>query len=115
MEYKYFNLEQDPKMKGLDNYLMLLLDKARGFAGIPFKITSGVRDLYSNKQVNGIKDSSHLKGLAADILCENSTQRFFIEKGAYMAGFRRIGKGDNHVHLDIDPEKPQDISFIENH
>lgn len=113
--YKYFNEKQDPKMIGLDTNLMIMLDKARDLAGVPFVITSGKRDLYTNLECKGIKDSSHLKGLACDIECENDVQQFFILKGAYNAGFTRIGLGKQHIHLDIDPAKPQNVCFIENH
>lgn len=113
--FKYFNLEQDPKMEGLDNSLMLLLDKAREFSGIPFIITSGKRDVYTNTEIGGVKDSSHLKGLACDIECEGSKQAFFIILGATQAGFKRIGIGKWHIHLDIDPNKPQNVLFVENH
>lgn len=115
MALKHFNLEQDPKMIGLDNKLMILLDNARTMADIPFKITSGKRDLYSNNAVDGVSDSAHLKGLACDIECENSTERYHIIKGAIVAGFKRIGIGKGHIHLDIDHEKAQNVIFEENH
>lgn len=112
---KHFNIEQDPKMEGLDIKLMTLLDNARTMADIPFIITSGKRDVYSNNEVGGVKDSAHLKGLACDIECESSTARYHIIKGAIVAGFKRIGIGKGHIHLDIDPEKPQNVLFEENH
>jgi len=113
--YKHFNELQDPKMVGLDKNLMLMLDKAREYAEIPFIITSGVRSIFSNREVGGVEDSSHLKGLACDIECENSTQRFYIINGALKAGFRRIGIGKGHIHLDIDTAKPQYLLFLESH
>lgn len=112
---KHFNLEQDPKMAGLDIKLLTMLDNARTMADIPFIITSGKRDLYTNTELGGVKDSSHLKGLACDIECKNSTQAFCIIKGAIVAGFKRIGMGKGHIHLDIDPVKPQNVLFIEEH
>ena len=115
MTLKHFNIEQDPKMAGLDIKLMVLLDNARTMADMPFIITSGKRSIYSNKEAGGVVDSSHLKGLAADIECNNDHEAFLIKKGAYVAGFRRIGTGKGHIHLDIDPDKPQDVDFIENH
>lgn len=112
---KHFSIEKDPKMAGLDIKLLSLLDNARTMADMPFIITSGKRDVYTNNEVGGVKDSSHLKGLACDIECENSTQRYYILRGALVAGFRRIGLGKGHIHLDIDPEKPQNVIFIEEH
>lgn len=115
MAYKHFNNLQDPKIIGLDNKLMVLLDNARTMADIPFRITSGKRDIFTNTEAGGVKDSSHLKGLACDIECENSTQRFYIIRGALIAGFKRIGIGKGHIHLDIDLEKPQNVIFNEDH
>lgn len=113
MALKHFNLEQDPKMAGLDIKLLVLLDNARTFADMPFIITSGVRNIDTNKVCGGVENSAHLKGLACDIKCDNSTNTFNIIKGAIVAGFNRIGIGKGHIHLDIDKEKPQNVLFIE--
>ena len=110
---KFFNPEQDPEMVGVDYKLMYKLDLARQMADIPFIITSGLRSIEKNKEIGGADDSSHLKGLACDIACENSQQAFCIIKGAFMAGFERIGLGKGHIHLDIDTEKPQKVLFVE--
>jgi len=110
---KHFSIEKDPEIIGLDIKLLTLLDNARTMADIPFIITSGKRDVKKNEEVGGINNSAHLKGLACDIACENSTQAFLIIKGAIVAGFKRIGIGKRHIHLDIDTEKPQNILFIE--
>lgn len=112
--YKFFNPIQDPKMIGLDEGLMKMLDAARYNANIPFVITSGLRTPAENAACGGVNDSSHLTGLAADILCENDTDRYLIVNGAVQAGFKRIGLGNQHVHLDIDTSKPQNILWVEN-
>lgn len=113
MALRFFNPEQDPKMVGVDYKLMYKLDLARQMADIPFIITSGLRSIEKNKEIGGADDSSHLKGLACDIACENSQQAFCIIKGAFMAGFERIGLGKGHIHLDIDDSKPQKVLFVE--
>lgn len=110
---KHFSIEKDPKMVGLDIKLMVLLDNARTMADIPIIITSGIRTVKENIHAKGVNNSAHLLGLACDIKCENSTQAFLIVKGAIVAGFKRIGLGKGHIHLDIDPEKPQNVLFIE--
>lgn len=109
MGLKFFNIEQDPKMQGLDHKLMFKLDLARQMADIPFVITSGVRTPEQNAEVGGKANSSHLTGLGCDIRCRNDTEQYLIVKGAFMAGFERIFKGEGHIHLDIDPDKPQKV------
>ncbi|KQC10526.1 MAG: peptidase M15, partial [Candidatus Cloacimonas sp. SDB] len=47
--------------------LVLKLDLARELAETPFIITSGYRCPKHNREVGGVKDSAHVKGLAVDI------------------------------------------------
>jgi len=108
-EYQYFNLKQDPNIKGLDIKLMYMLDIAREFACIPFKITSGLRKADKNREIGGVWDSAHLTGLAVDIATKNHTTTFYIVKGLLSAGFKRIIIEKDHIHTDIDETKPQNI------
>ena len=89
----------------MDKSFLDRLQAARKLAGIPFKITSGYRTKEHNKKVGGSISSSHLKGVAADIYCENSGQRFLIVKCLLNAGFKRIGIGDKFIHVDSDKSK----------
>ena len=111
--YNYFNPIQDPKMVGLDSNLMTLLNSARDFATIPFIITSGLRTDAESIAVGGFAGDPHTKGLACDILCKSDTQQYLIVNGALKAGFKRIGLGLNHVHLDIDSSQTQNVIWIE--
>jgi hypothetical protein len=106
---KYF---KEDKAIGLNENLLIMLDRAREEAGIKFPITSGLRTHEENIKAGGVYNSAHLKGEAVDILCENNTQRFYILKGAILAGFKRIEIAEKHIHLDIDKTKPQDIIFF---
>ncbi|QDP62863.1 MAG: putative peptidase M15 [Prokaryotic dsDNA virus sp.] len=111
MELKWFRLSEfdEPKKKGsgakMSKDLLLMLDDLRNKFGKPMKITSGYRSESYNKKIGGVKDSSHIKGLAVDIACNNSRDRFMIVKLALEVGFRRIGIAETFVHLDIDTEK----------
>ena len=69
------------------------LDIARDIAGIPFNINSGFRCKKHNEAVGGVENSSHLKGIAADILVKDENSRFKILEGLIRAGFKRIGIG----------------------
>lgn len=110
---KFFTKEKDPKMIGVNDKLMFMLDNARMIAQIPFIITSGVRTEEENKKVGGAVDSAHLKGLAVDLHCHDSLSRYFIVYGLFVAGFKRIGIASDHIHADIDPSKDQSIIFLE--
>lgn len=102
--YKYF---KESEIKGLSPALVEMLDKARGLAGIPFVITSGLRTEERNETVGGVKDSAHLKGLAVDLLVKDSVAGGKILLGLVGAGFKRFGfYEDGHIHVDIDDTKP---------
>jgi len=110
--YKYFNEKDDPNMIGLHDKLMMMLDNARAFAGIPFIITSGLRTKEKNEKVGGVSNSAHLTGLACDLRCNNSKNRYSIVYALLMAGFKRIEINSAHIHVDIDDTKEQDIIFF---
>jgi len=96
---------------GFDNIhpsLLVGLIKAREAAGIPFAITSGCRCIKHNKNVGGVSDSTHTKGLAADIKTDTGAKKFKIIKALLDVGFRRIGISKNFVHVDIDYTRTTD-------
>ena len=95
----------------MDATFLEMLDDARGWAGIPFKITSGFRTPSHNAYVGGVqsglksKGSSHLFGYAADIACTSGAAREIILNSLIEAGFRRIGIAKTFIHADNDPDK----------
>jgi len=113
MSLKYFNPEQDPKMVGVNVNLLFMLDNARQFAGIPFIINSGLRTPEQSVACGGYADDPHTKGLAVDIESLNDEQAYCITAGALAAGFKRIGRGKGHIHLDIDTSKAQKVYWLE--
>ena len=91
------------------------LQKARNIAGIPFIISSGVRCERHNEAVGGEPNSSHLRGLAADIATNytaKSRQRYVILDALLEAGFCRIGISERFIHVDIDMNKSQDVLWL---
>ena len=98
-------------LQNMDQRLMNMLDAARGLAGIPFVLTSAYRNPEKNKAVGGVGNSAHTRGLAVDISCPNGRARWLIVINAINAGFKRIGIGDNFVHLDIDDTLPHPVIF----
>ncbi|MAK54946.1 MAG: peptidase M15 [Pusillimonas sp.] len=111
MYLKYFKFsefdspDKPESGKDMDGTFIQLLDKARGIANIPFRITSGYRTEEWNKKVGGRVGSSHLKGLAADIFYTNNRERFLIMSALLEVGFTRIGLGRNFIHCDLDFDK----------
>lgn len=109
--YTYFSAKEVAQWK-LKDELWKLLDVIRGECGFPFKITSGLRTKAENDLLpDAVSDSAHLSGLAVDISCIDSAQRYMIDEVARKHGVKRIGIGKTFVHLDIDPSKPQKVMW----
>jgi len=104
---KYFkNIEEN-----MDTSFLMRLDEAREFAGIPFIINSAYR---SPSHPESIKrpTSSHIKGLAVDIKATNSRQRGLILDALRAVGFDRIGIAKTFIHVDMDFDKDQDVTWL---
>lgn len=93
-------------MSDVSENLLYKLDTLRERFGKPIVITSAYRspDLEVARGRSG--KSSHCKGLAVDILCNNSADRIQLVYWALRVGFVRIGVGKTFLHLDIDSDKP---------
>lgn len=87
------------------------LQKTREIFG-PMTINSGCRCEPHNRRVGGSLESSHLRGLAADIRCPNSLSRFHLIRSLMGEGFHRIGIGKDYLHVDMDAEKPQSLIWL---
>lgn len=98
-----------------DNMSIDLLDKLQAMRNLykkPIFVTSGYRTEKHNTKVGGTTDSAHLKGLAVDISCLGSRQRFRLISIALMVGFTRIGIKVDALHLDLDSSKPQNVAWL---
>ena len=100
--------------KQMSEKILDMLDLAREKFDKPIKITSGFRTKAYNKDLKarGYKassKSSHLKGLAVDIQCNNSKDRFEIVDILLDVGFNRIGIANTFIHADIDEDKPSHV------
>lgn len=115
---RYFKLSEfdSPDEKGsgskMSEELLNMLDIARKKFGKPIKINSGYRTIAHNKKVGGKPTSSHLKGLAADISCTNSADRFKLEGVLREVGFNRLGVASTFIHVDIDKSKSPNVMWV---
>jgi len=89
--------------------ILEMLDQARDKFDKPIKINSGYRTEYWNKKCGGTPNSSHLRALAADISCKNSADRYHLINCLLDVGFKRIGIANSFIHVDIDPEKANEV------
>jgi len=113
--FKYHEFDS-PLQEGsgqlMDKGFLYMLNNARHIANIPFEITSGYRieadiERLEKEGYKVSRNSSHLKGLAADIACTDSVTRYIIIDALLKAGFNRIGIAKTFIHVDNDLDKAQ--------
>lgn len=108
-KWKYFS---DKEVYGLIDDLCFKLDRARELFGAPIIITSGYRTPQQNEQVGGVQDSSHTTGRAVDIRCADPEMQKRLIWSLTIAGFRRMGAYDKHIHVDVDVTKPNPAFWV---
>ena len=86
----------------MDEDFVKKLTVARHISTVRFRINSGYRCSTHNKAVGGSETSSHLIGLAVDIDCDGTYERFLIIDALIRAGFNRIGISGGFIHVDDD-------------
>lgn len=80
-------------------------DALRELYGKPLVVASGIRTPERNKQVGGVKNSSHLLGYAVDWKNITDDEMTVFLDAAWAAGFRRFGVMATGIHTDDDPTK----------
>ncbi len=123
-EYRYFKPEE---VVGLDPEYVSKLDFATAKTAeisedhrrIPFVIASGFRTPEKNQSLIGaVPDSSHLTGLATDLVVENDHDLWLMVAALTEVKINRIGiyvdknNKPTHIHNDCDPSKPAQVIFI---
>ena len=113
--FKYSEFDSPDRLgsgSNMDKYFLQKLDSARGKDTVPYVITSGFRTKEYNQDLirrgfPASPNSSHLKGLAADISANTPEKRKRIVKALLAAGFLRIGIAGTFIHVDLDESKHQ--------
>ena len=86
---------------GMENDVIKTIEEVRVKYGKPIRLTSAFRCPTHNQAVGGKNSSSHLAGLALDISCGSSKERYGLMRHL-MQHFTRIGFGENFIHVDLD-------------
>lgn len=111
MKLKYFKLREFDckcgcKTNKIDVEFLEMIDIARKYAGVSFKINSGYR-CTNHPLSKSNPTSSHIKGIAADIKFTDGQNLALIIGGLGGAGFERFGINfkSKFVHVDSDKKK----------
>jgi hypothetical protein len=116
MELNYFKLSEfdakdanGKKIAGTGGQMrastLVKCDALREAYGKPLIVASGIRTPERNKQVGGVKNSSHLLGYAVDWKDISDSELIAFLDAAWAAGFRRFGIMALGIHTDDDPTK----------
>mgnify|MGYP001368224740 CR=1 FL=1 len=105
------------------------LQLTRDAFGRGIKINSGCRCVEHNKKEGGSPTSSHLvkdrevdgngwtggrqeTSVAVDLQCATSRDRYRLLSCLMKSGIRRIGIHEKFLHVDIDPDKDDEVAFL---
>lgn len=88
-------------VNGMIPVFMSRLQSLRDIYGRPMVITSGYRCEKHNTAIGGHKNSQHKFGLACDIHCLDSNERYKMVEIAVGLGFRGVGVAKTFLHLDL--------------
>lgn len=99
----YFSPSEFVEPDRMSEELLYRLDSAREIAGMPFHLTSTYREN---------DPRSHGEGLAADIACSTSRDRFTMIHALLTANFKRIGIYPNHIHVDVSKTRPLRVFWL---
>jgi uncharacterized protein YcbK (DUF882 family) len=93
----------------MDGEFMGRLEDLRVKVGRALYISSGYRCMEHNRAVGGSSRSFHVVGRAADIVCENSEERYELVGAAIRLGLGGIGVDKMFVHVDNRRSQPRKI------
>lgn len=95
----------------MDADFLKILDNIRECAGIPMVINCAYRSKEHDLKKGRSGNSAHTRGLAVDVRCTTSANRYKIVAACLDNHITRIGIGKTFVHIDNDPSLPQEVIF----
>lgn len=93
----------------MDYSFMEMLENLRLNLDRPVFVASGFRCPEHNKAVGGTRNSYHLKGMAADIVCSTAKERHEVVGAALRMGFSGLGIDKQFIHVDNRKSLPKKI------
>ena len=85
----------------MEDDVLQAIEAVRCEYGKPIYITSAYRCQKHNAELGSKSSSSHLVGLAVDIVCKTSRERYGLMRHL-LQHFTRLGFGDGFIHADLD-------------
>lgn len=100
-KYDDFKCKETGENK-IDVSFVYRLDRLREMCGFPLNISSGYRSPKHSVEVSKPAGAvgQHTLGIAADIVCSDSVQRYKILSSAFEMGFTGIGMSKSFIHVD---------------
>jgi uncharacterized protein YcbK (DUF882 family) len=110
--YEFEQATPPSMMSDMDEDFMLKIDSARHIAQTPFKITSAYRKKSYELMMGRDGTSTHTKGKALDIHCDDYISRYKIVHALMKVGFKRIIIYKSWIHVDDDEDKIKPMLMI---
>lgn len=113
-------IPNEPNGDEIENLKLLcenVLQPLRNLFGRPIKVTSGFRCEKVNRHIGGVASSEHVKGMAADLVCEDNKELFNLIRGRFKFTQLIWERGTRmqpawiHVSYDKDDLKCQVLKF----
>ena len=115
---KNFGLYDFPRKDGIPSKQLIdILQRTRNLYGKSIYVVSGGRSPEHNAAVGGVDDSTHIPDSdnvfeAADLRCDNSSDRFKMLNILFHLDVHRIGIGGTFLHIDVAENKPQQVIWL---
>lgn len=95
----------------INTALIDALTSLRKATKLPIHITSGYRCPEHNAAVGGKPNSAHVRGLAADVMVNDSAYRYLFLNHVFKY-FNRVGIDATFIHVDVDAALPPEVVWL---
>ena len=104
----------------IEHLVHCVLDPIREHWGLPIRVTSGYRCPELNEEVNGVEDSHHMDGCAADISAtdpERNVELMSLIRAMHLVGMISLtecylGPKAKYIHIALDHVSIDPFPFI---